>query len=130
MHKLISVPTRITCKNQPERFTQQGIIDVGLSRKISRNKRGTHKHVKFWVNLLEETLTSITFSNYQNFNDATEECHDFIQKIIVEIIVEVIPIEERRIKHDSQECFDNGVSEAIKNRDKLFKKFIKILDYI
>ena len=43
---------------------------------------------------------------------------------------EVTPIKERRIKHDSQECFDNGVSEAIKNRDKLFKKFIKILDHI
>ena len=92
LHKLISVPTRITCKNHLERFTQQGIIDVGLSRKISRKKRGTHKHVKFlsfkhyWVILLEETLTSITFSNYQNFNDATEACHDFIQKIIAEIV--------------------------------------------
>ena len=92
LHKLISVPTCVTRKNHPARFTQQGIIDVGLSRKISRNKRGTHKHVKFllfkhyWVNLLEETLISITFSNYQNFNDATEACHDLIQKIIVEIV--------------------------------------------
>ena len=38
-----------------ERVTQQGIIDVGLSdyqlifctRKISRIKRGTHRHIKF-----------------------------------------------------------------------------------
>ena len=59
----------------PERATQEGITDVGLShhqlifckRKISRIKRGTHKHIKFHsfkhysVDLFEETLTSVNF---------------------------------------------------------------------
>ena len=61
----IKVPTRITCNSAaiidqilaswPERVTQQDIIDVGLTdnklifctRKISKIKRGTHKHIKF-----------------------------------------------------------------------------------
>ena len=65
VHQLIKVSTRITCSsatiidhilaNYPERVTQQGIIDVGLSdhqhifctRKISRIKRDAHTHIKF-----------------------------------------------------------------------------------
>ena len=152
MHQLIKVPTRITCNSAtiidhilasyPERVTQQGIIDVGLSdhqlifctRKISRIKRGTHKHIKFRsfkhysADLLKETLTSINFPNYQNFNGATEAYDDFIQKIMV-AIDKVAPIKERRIKRNSQKWFDVEISEAIKNRDKLLKK-LKDLDYI
>ena len=62
LHQLVKVPTRITCKNTttidctlasyPEKVTQQGFIDVRFSdhqllfctRKISRIKRGMHKH--------------------------------------------------------------------------------------
>ena len=40
-------------------------------------------------------------------------------------IDKVAPIKERRIKHNSQELFDGEISEAIKNRDKLLKKFKK-----
>ena len=96
LHQLIKVPTRITCNSTsiidhilasyPERVTQQGIIDVGLSdhqlifrtRKISRITRGMHNHIKFHLfkhysaHLLKGTLTSINFPNYQSFNDATE----------------------------------------------------------
>ena len=121
-----------------ERVTQQGIIDVGLSdhqlifctRKLSRIKRGTHKHTKFRsfkhysADLFKETLTSTNFPNYQNFNDTNEAYDDFIQKIMV-AIEKVAPIKERRIKHNSQEWFDGEISEAIKNRDKLLKKFKK-----
>ena len=88
LHQLIKVPTHITCNSAttidhilasyPERLTQQGIIDVGLSdhrltfctRKLSRIKRGTHKHIKFCpfkhysADLFKETLTSINFPNY------------------------------------------------------------------
>ena len=137
-HQLIKVPTGITCNSAtiidhilasyPERVTQQYIIDVEFSghqfifcmRKISRIKRGTHKHIKFRsfkhysADLFKETLTSINFPNYLNFNDATEAYDDFIQKIML-AIDKVAPIKERRIKHNSQECFDGGISEAIKN---------------
>ena len=100
---------------------------IFYTRKISRIKRGTHKHIKFRsfkhysADLLKETLTSINFPNYQNFNGATEAYDDFIQKIMV-AIDKVAPIKERRIKHNSQEWFDGEISEAIKNRDKLLKK--------
>ena len=40
------------------------------------------------------------------------------------------PIKERRIKYNSQEWFDGEISEATKNRDKLFKKILKDRDYI
>ena len=103
LDQLIKVPTRITCNtatiidhilaSYPERITQQSIIDVGLSghqlifctKKISRIKRGRHKHIEFLsfkhylADLFKETLTSINFPNYQNFNDATEAYDDFIQ---------------------------------------------------
>ena len=45
----------------------------------------------------------------------------FIQKIMV-AIDKVASIKEKSIKHNSQEWFDG---EAIKNRDKLLKKFEK-----
>ena len=88
LHQLIKVPTRITCNSAtiidfilgsyPERVTEQGIIDVGLSdhqlifcaRKNSSTKRGTHKHIKFCsfkhysVDLFKETLASINCSCY------------------------------------------------------------------
>ena len=146
MRQLIKVPTRLTCNNAtiidyasyPERVTQQGIIDVGLSdhqlifckRKNSRIERGAHKHIKlrsykhYSADLFKETLTSRNFPNYLNFNDATEAYDDFIQKIMVGID-KVAPIKERRIKHNSQERFDGEISEAIKNCDKLLKKFKK-----
>ena len=148
MHQLIKVPTRITCNNAtiidhilasyPERVIRQGIIDVGLSdhqlifctRKISRIKRGAHKHIKFCsfkhysADLFKEALTSINFPNYLNFNDTTEAYDDFIPKSMV-AIDKVAPMKERRIKHNSQEWFDGEISESIKNRDKLLKKIKK-----
>ena len=37
----------------------------------------------------------------------------------------VAPIEEIRIKNNTQEWFDNEIAEAIKVREKYFKKFKK-----
>ena len=142
LHQLIKVPTRITCNSAtmidhilasyPDRVTQQRIIDVGLSDhqlifctiKVSRIKRGMPKHIKFRsfkhysADLFKETLTSINFCNYLSFNDATEAYDDFIQKTMV-AVDKVVPIKERRIKHNSLDWFD------AENRDKLLKKFEK-----
>ena len=38
-------------------------------------------------------------------------------------IDKVAPIKERRIKQNSKESFDGEISAAIKDRDKLLKKF-------
>ena len=54
------------------------------TRKTSRIKWGTHKHIKFCsfryysADLFKETLTSINLPNYQHFNNATEAYDDFI----------------------------------------------------
>ena len=45
-------------------------------------------------------------------------------------IGKVAPVKERRIKHNPQESFDGEVYEAIKNRDKLLKKFKKPRSHI
>ena len=101
---------------------------IFCTRNISGIKRGTHKHIKFRsfknysADLFKETLASINFPNYQKFNDATEANDDFIQKILV-AINKVAPIKERRTEHNSQEWFDGEISEAVKNRDRLLKKF-------
>ena len=94
----------------PKRVTQQGIIDVRLSdhqliyctRKIS------------WI---KETLTSINFRNYQNFNDTTGayDSGTTFRKLWLQLM--------RWIKHNSLEWLDGLISEAIKTCDKLFKKF-------
>ena len=131
LNQLIKVLTRITCNSATildyifasyaQRFTQQGPIDAGFSdhqlifciRKISRIKKGTHKHIRFRSfkhyspDLFKETLTSIYFPIYQNFNDANEAYDDFIQNIMV-AIDKVAP------------RFNCEISEAIKNRDKFF----------
>ena len=44
---------------------------------------------------------------------------------ITGVIDKVPPIKERRIKQNSQERFDEEIANEIKNRDKLFKKFLK-----
>ena len=129
LHQLIKVPTRITCNSATiidhilasylKRVTQQGIIDVRLSdhqlifctRKNSRIKRGTHKHIKFRsfkhysADLFKTTLTSINFPNYQSFNGNTEAYDDFIQKIMVAI--DKVATIKKRIKHNSQEQCDD-----------------------
>ena len=62
-----------------------------------------HKQIKFRLfkhylaDLFKETLTSMNFPNYQNFNDTAEAYDDFIQKIMF-AIDKVAPIKERRIK--------------------------------
>ena len=64
-------------------------------------------------------------ANYQNYNDINEAYNDFIQKI-VGVIDKVAPIKERRVKQNSQEWLDWEITDEIKNRDKLFKKFKKL----
>ena len=50
-----------------------------------------HKHIKFCsfkyysAELFKETLTTINFFKYPNFNDATEGYDNFVQKIMVAI---------------------------------------------
>ena len=91
-------------------------------------KRGTRKQMKFHsfryqsADLFQDTLTTSNFFNYQNFNNATDVWNDFFQKIMV-VTDQAVPIEGRRIKLNSQKQFGGEITVAIKNRDKLFRKF-------
>ena len=148
LKQLIIVPTRVTTGSStiidhvlasfPERVTQSGVIDIGLSdhqliyctRKISRIKRGSHKQIKllsfkhYTVHLFEQELSKLNFPNYRNFNDINEAYNDFIQKIM-NVIDKVAPLKERWVKQNSQEWFDGEIADEIKNQDKLFRKFKK-----
>ena len=145
LKQLIEVPTRVTCSSStiidhilasfPNRVSQQGVIDVGLSdhqivyctRKISRIKRGTHKQIRcrslknYSAVIYEEALGKIDFPNYHNFDNIDDACSNFTQKVMG-VIDQVAPIKLRRIKQNSQEWFDGEVAEKISVRDKLFKK--------
>ena len=44
---------------------------------------------------------------------------------ISEILDNVAPIKEIRIKNNTHEWFDNEIGETIKTREKYFKKFRK-----
>ena len=121
LKQLIIVPTRVTTGSStiidhvlasfPEKVTQSGVTDIGLSdhqliyctRKISRIKRGSHKQIKFrtfkhyTVDLFEQERSKLNFLNYRNFNDINEACNEFIQKIM-NAIDKVAPLKERRLK--------------------------------
>ena len=148
LKQLIEVPTRVTCSSStiidhilasfPNRVSQQGVIDVGLSdhqivyctREISRIKRGTHKQIRcrslknYSAVIYEEALGKVDFPNYHNFDNIDDAYSNFIQKVMG-VIDLVAPIKSRGIKQNSQEWFDGEVAENISVRDKLFKKFKK-----
>ena len=148
LKQLIEVPTRVTCSSStiidhilasfPNRVSQQGVIDVGLSdhqiiyctRKISRIKRGTHKEIRcrslknYSADIYEEALGRVNFPNYNNFENINDAYSNFTQKVIG-VIDLVAPIKSRRIKQNSQEWFDVEFAEKRSVRDKLFKKFKK-----
>ena len=149
LKQLLEVPTRVTCSSStiidqilasfPDRVSQEGVIDVGLSdhqityctRKISRIKRGMHKQIRYSslkncsADIYEEALVRVDFPNYLNFKKINDAYSNFIQKLM-RVIDLVAPIKSRRIKQNSQEWFDGEVAEKISVRDKLFKKFKKI----
>ena len=126
LKQLIEVPTRVTCSTSiiidhilasfPDRVSQQGVIDVGLSdhqiiyctRKISRVKRGMLKQIRYLslknysADIYEEALVRVDFPNYRNFENINDAYSHFIQKVM-RVIDLVAPIKSRRIKQNTQE---------------------------
>ena len=68
------------------------------------------------VDLFETELSELHFPNYQNYNEINEAYNDFIQKIM-SVIDKIKPINERRVKQNSQEWFNGEIADEIKNRD-------------
>ena len=148
LKQLISCPTCITCSSStiidhilasyPDRVSQKGIIDIGISdhqlifctRKTLKTKTASHKQISFRslknysAVTYEEALKKVKFPNYENFININEAYSNFIQKL-TSVIDEIAPCKTKRVKGNSKEWFDSVVSEGINNRDKLFKKFKK-----
>ena len=143
LKQLISCPTRITCSSStiidhilasyPDRVSQKGIIDIGISdhqlifctRKTLKTKTASHKQINFCsltnysTVTFEEVLKKVKFPNYENFININEAYSNFIQKF-TSVIDEIAPCKTKRVKGSSKEWFDSVVSEGINNRDKLF----------
>ena len=139
----IENPTPITCSSSsiinhilasfPDRVTQQGILNVGLSdrqliystRKITRIKRGGHNQIKlcsfknYTIDSYEKAVVEINFPEYKDFDNVNDA--SFIQKLMG-VIDKVAHVKNKRIKKNSQEWFDSQISENLIIWDKLFKK--------
>ena len=122
----------------PERVSQKGIIDIGISdhqlifctRKTFKTKIASHKQISFHslknysVVAYGEALKKVKFLNYENFININEAYSSFIQKL-TSVIDEIASCKIKRVKGSPKEWFDSVVSEEINNRDKPFKKFKK-----
>ena len=141
LKQLIESPTRRTCSSYsiidhiptsfPDRITQRGILDVGLSdhqliyytRKITRIKRGGHKQITFrsFKNYTIDGYVKALVEKFANVNDAYS---NFILNLI-EVIDKTALIKSKRITRNSEEWFDSEISEKLIIREKLFKKYKK-----
>ena len=122
----------------PDRVSQKGIIDIGISNrqlifcstKTLKTKTASHKQISFGslknysAVTCEEALKKVKFPSYENFINITEAYSNFIQKL-TPAVDEIAPSKTKRVKDNSKEWFDSVVSEGINNRDKLFKRFNK-----
>ena len=146
--EIIKEPTRITCStstmldhiltNSSEKVSQKGVIDVGISdhqliyctRKIKRIKHNMHNQIqvrslkKHSADIFTNALKTVRFPNYNIFSNVNVAYSDLLNKIS-DTIDRVAPMKEIRIKNNTQEWFDNEIAEAIKIREKYFKKFKK-----
>ena len=67
---------------------------------------------------------TVQFPNCNIFSNVNVAYSDLLNKIS-ETINNVAPVKEIRIKNNTQEWFDNEIAEALKIREKYFKKFKK-----
>ena len=152
--QIIKSPTRITCSSSslidhisaslPERISQEGVTNVGLSdhqlfncaRKISRIKTGSiHKKIEFRslknyaVDAYKSALREINFPNWEYFEYVNPAYSGFFQKLMT-VIDNVAPCKTKRVKGNNQNWFDGEVLEKLRSRDKLFKVFKKTRHHI
>ena len=148
LKQLITCPTCVTCNtsslighiltNSSEKIFQSGIIDCGMSdhqlifctRKVKRARFNKHNNVflrslkQYTVNVFVEKLQKVNFSNYEWFSCIDVAYTDFLNKLM-EVVNEIGPSKEIRIKNNTQEWFDQEIAELIHACKKLFLKFKK-----
>ena len=126
MRLLIKFPTRVTCSSSsildhalagfPDRVSQSGVIDVGISdhqliyctRKTGRIKSYHHKQINFCSlknyspEVFEETVRKFNLPNYELFDDIDKAYEDFIQKVMA-VIDDLAPSKKKRMKGTSED---------------------------
>ena len=80
---------------------------------------------KYSAEIFTNALKTVQFPNYNVFSNGNVVYSDLLHKIS-DTIDSVAPIKEIRIKNNTQEWFDNEIAEAIKIREKYFKKLKKL----
>ena len=146
LQQMIKTPTRVTDRstslldhiltNSPSRISQQGVLDLGLSdhqliyctRKTTRIKIHEHTFIKIRIfknytkQVFLDKLSQINFPKYIDFDNINVAYYHFVE-LVTNIIHEIAPVKEIRIRKDTQEWVDNEVLEGIRTRDKLLTKF-------
>ena len=121
LKQLIKCLTRVPCNSSsihdqvlasfPDRVSQSGVIDVGISdhqliyctRKTARMKSYCHKQITFRSlknyspEVYEEALKKLSFPNYELFDDIDKAYENFIQKVMA-VTDNLAPGKNKRIK--------------------------------
>jgi len=122
--------------NSKEHISQSGVIETNFSdhfsifmtRKITRSKYNKHKTIKIrsFKNYDKDTylkkLNEINLPDLNMSSDLDEIYNSFINQLS-EIIDDVAPLREIRVKNNTPDWFDGEIMDEIKNRNKLYQKF-------
>ena len=91
---------------------------IFCTRKVKRAKFNKHNNV-FLISLKHYTVTvflkelqKINFSNYEHFSCIDMAYNDFFNKLM-EVVNEIAPGKEIRIRNNMQELFDREIAELI-----------------
>ena len=87
-------------------------------------------HNQIWVQsvenytpeLLKEELTKINLADYNIFSNVNIAYLDLVKNML-SVINKIAPFKDLRIKNNTQDWFDDKVTEAIKLREKCLKHF-------
>ena len=133
---IIQEPTRVTSTtsslldhiltNADWKISQKGVIDVGLSdrqliycsRKILRTKFNMHNQIRvrslknYTPELFKEELAKINFPDYNIFSNVNMAYLDLVEKIL-SVVDKIAPFKDLRVKNNTQDWFDDEVTEAI-----------------
>ena len=146
LKEIIQEPTQVTSTtsslldhiltNAGWKISQKGVIDVGLSdhqliyctRKILRTKFNMHNQIRvrslknYTPELFREELTKINFPDYNIFSNVNIAYLDLVE-IILSVVDKIAPFKDLRVKNNTQDWFDDKVTEAIQLKEKHLKHF-------
>jgi hypothetical protein len=146
--QLITEPTRI-CQHSStiidlvfvtdkDNINSSGILPYALSdhyaifccRKLPKLKFNSHRTVKirsmknYSINIFHQALNAVDWSRVTNVKD-TNQALDLFYSLLNNVINQVAPIKEIRIKQKSEPWITNEILESILDRDSQFKTYKK-----